>query len=138
MSEFRYNLRVYYEDTDAGGIVYHANYLKFAERARTEALREMGFDNTGLRRDEGIVIVVRKIDIDYLMPARLEDEICVITQVTEIRGSSFWMQQDVESAAGMHSTSKILLVCIDAAESRPKKIPDGLRVALEQHRMLVH
>lgn len=138
MSAFRYNLRIYYEDTDAGGIVYYANYLKFAERGRTEALREMGFDNNGLRQDEGIIIVVRKIDIDYLMPARLEDEVCVVTQVTEIKGSSFWMQQDVEGSAGMHSTLKALLVCIDAVEGRPKKIPDGLRAALEQHKMLVH
>ncbi len=138
MTEFRHNYRIYYEDTDAGGIVYYSNYFKFAERGRTEAMRELGFENSALRDSDGIIIVVRKAEVDYLASARLDDVVTVITEVTDVKNSSFWMQQTIETDHGVCCLIKILLVCIDVLGGRPKKIPDGLRKELESHRMLVH
>ena len=79
-------LRVYYEDTDAAGIVYHANYLKFAERGRTEMLRELGFEHSASREESGTLFTVRRCSIDYLAPARLDDALTVDTRVVEIGG----------------------------------------------------
>src|SRR5712671_6087187 len=84
----RFGLRVYYEDTDAGGVVYYANYLKFAERARTEMLRHVGFEQEALRRTTGRVFAVRHCSADYLAPARLDDELVVETRLTALGGAS--------------------------------------------------
>lgn len=138
MSEFRHNFRVYYEDTDAGGIVYYANYLKFAERGRTETLRSIDFSNSELRDKEGLLIVVRKVDIDYLSSARLDDDLTVITEITDVKGSSFWMQQTMETENGVCAVARVLLVCVDEQEGKPMRIPEHLREALEKNRMLLH
>ena len=76
----RYTLRVYYEDTDAGGVVYHANYLRFAERARTEALRDLGLPHADAGERIGLMFVVRRVEVDYLRPARLDDSLTVVTE----------------------------------------------------------
>src|SRR5471032_1766224 len=89
------SLRVYYEDTDAGGVVYHANYLKFCERGRTELLRALGFSNKSLSEQRGLLFVVRKLEADYLLPAFLEDELEVRTVIAEIKNASFSMRQEV-------------------------------------------
>lgn len=138
MTEFRHSFRIYFEDTDAGGIVYYANYLKFAERGRTEALRGMGFKCSDLAQEQNILPVVRKVEIDYLASARLDDEMTVITEITEVKGSSFWMQQTMETQDRHCAVARILLVCIDMTSGRPVKIPNELRVAFENNRMMMH
>ena len=97
--EFR--LRVYYEDTDAAGIVYYANYLKFIERARTEALLGLGLSQTGLRERFGIVFAVREVAVSYLAPARLEDQLVVTTRAGAIGGARLEMAQDVWRGGGL-------------------------------------
>src|ERR1700722_16228054 len=84
----RYVVRVYYEDTDAGGMVYHANYLRYAERARTEALRSLGIPHAELVRLHNLMFVVRRIKVDYLRPARLDESLIVITQPLQVGGAS--------------------------------------------------
>ena len=138
MSEFRHNFRIYYEDTDAGGIVYYANYLKFAERGRTETLRQLDFSNEDIREKQGLLIVVRKVDINYISSARLDDDLSVITEITEVKGSSFWMRQTMETEHGVCAIARVLLVCVDEQEGKPKRIPEHLRDALENNKMLLH
>src|SRR5271154_7207748 len=89
----RYTLRVYYEDTDAGGVVYHANYLRFAERARTEALRDLGVPHAEMAEQHGLMFMVRRVKLDYLKPARLDDSLLVVTRPLEIRLASMDLQQ---------------------------------------------
>jgi acyl-CoA thioester hydrolase len=133
MTEFRHSFRIYYEDTDAGRIVYNANYLKFAERGRSDTLRELGFQSSVLEEKENILPVVRKIEIDYLMPARLDDMLTVVTEITEVKGSSFWMKQTMEIEKGVCAVAMVLLVCIDADSGKPVKIPSDLRQVFEKH-----
>src|SRR5713101_5932994 len=95
----RFGLRVYYEDTDAGGVVYYANYLKFAERARTEMLRHIGFEQEALRRATGRVFAVRRCSADYLAPARLDDELIVETRLTALGGASLEVEQEIRCGA---------------------------------------
>ena len=83
----RFAIRVYYEDTDAGGVVYHANYLGFAERARTEALRDLGVPHAQMQAQHGLIFMVRRVKLDYLAPARLDDSLSVLTTVTAVRGA---------------------------------------------------
>lgn len=116
-------IRVYYEDTDAGGIVYHANYLRFAERARTEALRAMGFDQSALRAEYGIRFVVRKITCDYLRPAQLDDELYVTASTSEIGRSRFHMRQVVTRGDELLAEMDVVLVCIDES-GRPTRLPE--------------
>lgn len=122
--------RVYYEDTDAGGVVYHANFLKFAERGRTEYLRARGFEHHDLMEKAGILFVVRAMDIDYQAPGKLDDILRIETSVSELKGASFRMRQDIFRdhdnvlLAGMNVT----IVCIDAA-FKAVRLPDELRAA---------
>src|SRR5581483_12088671 len=89
-------VRVYYEDTDAAGLVYYANYLKFAERARTEMLRRLGVEQERLRAETGLVFVVRRCAADYLLPARLDDDLVIVTRLKALRGASLDLDQDVQ------------------------------------------
>jgi acyl-CoA thioester hydrolase len=91
----RYGLRVYYEDTDAGGIVYHAGYLRFAERARTEALRDLGIPHAEMTEHFNLMFVVRQLTIDYVTPARLDDSLTVETSAEEVGGATVTLRQDV-------------------------------------------
>src|SRR3954467_14056691 len=86
--EHRYAVRVYYEDTDAGGVVYHAAYLRFAERARTEALRDLGVPHAEMLAGHNVMFVVRRIEVDYLRPARLDDSLTVVTESLAVGGAS--------------------------------------------------
>jgi acyl-CoA thioester hydrolase len=94
-NSFEYRLRVYYQDTDAGGIVYHANYLNFAERGRTEALREMGIPHAEMVRQHGTLFVVRRVNMDYQRPARLDDELRVVTRIIKVGGASATLCQKI-------------------------------------------
>ncbi len=125
-------IRVYYEDTDAGGIVYYANYLKFMERARTEWLRELGFEQDQLRDEHGVIFVVRSVNIEYFKPALFNDQLNVTVSITELGKTHIICQQQVFKASNadeqeLLTGATVGLVCIDAKRFRPKRIPDALR-----------
>ena len=126
----RLALRVYYEDTDAGGLVYYANYLKFAERARTEWLRALGFENSGLSESAGASWVVRRCEIDYLSPARLDDEVEVRTRVVALGGASADLEQTVLRGAVDLARLLLRLVFVTPA-GKPRRLPAPLRAAMQ-------
>ena len=118
--------RVYYEDTDLAGVVYHANYLRFIERARTEALRDLRVDQVALKRDRGLVFVVRRLTIDYLAPAVFDDLLEVSNRVTRLRGASIEMAQEVWRGADCLCRAAVTVACIDAG-GRPQRLPGDVR-----------
>ena len=125
------DIRVYYEDTDAGGIVFYANHLKFAERGRTEYLRNLGFENKSLMDKQGVIFVVRKIEADYLTPAYLDDMLRMETSVIEMKNASFKMKQSLFRHKELVFSVDVILVCVDRA-GKPVRLPDGLRTAMER------
>ncbi len=129
MTPYRLTLRVYFEDTDAGGIVYQARYLAFAERARTEAMREAGATHAELVTRHGLFFVVRRVEMDYLRPARLDDEIVVVTGPWVMRAASVDVQQRFEVAGAPVAALRIKLACIRSLDGRPARIPDRWRIA---------
>jgi len=124
--EFQWPVRIYYEDTDAGGIVYHANYLKFMERARTEWLRNLGFEQNNLAAEFQIVFVVRKIAIDYLAPGRFDDQIIVLSRVNRLGKVSIEFEQKVTAANHLLTRAEVKVGCIDMQTHRPRDIPRGI------------
>lgn len=127
-----FDIRVYYEDTDAGGIVYYANYLKFAERARTEYLRKYDISNSQMIDRDNIGIVVRHVSADLKSPARLDDLLSVETAVTNSKKASFEMEQKI-SRAGLHLVTIIVkLACIDLSSGKPVAIPSYLQEILHK------
>ena len=108
----RYAVRVYYEDTDAGGIVYHATYLRYAERARTEALRDLGIPHAELVRQCNLMFVVRRVEVDYLRAARLDDSLVVETEVLVAGAASATLRQTVRGAAGVCAVLTVRLACV--------------------------
>ena len=123
--EFKYNTKVYYEDTDAAGIVYYANYLKFLERARSEAIYSMGLTNKKLLNDYGTIIIVKSCKIDYKKPAKFEDSLQIISKIKTINKSSFTMHQMIKRKEEIISESEIVLVTVNV-EGKPIRIPDVL------------
>jgi acyl-CoA thioester hydrolase len=120
-----YPVRVYYEDTDAGGVVYHANYLRFAERARTEALRDLGVPHADMTADHGLMFMVRRVKLDYLEPARLEDSLVVVTRPMAIGGASVELSQMVQRSGGSSLVRlEIQLVCGVAGAGRVARSAD--------------
>ena len=124
--------RVYYEDTDAGGVVYHANYLRYAERARTDALRLAGLEQAALREERGLGFVVRRAEIDFLAPARLDDAITVTTRFKSHRRAGFTLQQVMEVGNVVVAKVEVVIVCIDAA-FKPVALPDDVLEALKAY-----
>ncbi len=122
-------IRVYYEDTDLAGVVYYANYLRFIERARTEALRDLGIDQAALKRDRGLVFVVRRLTIDYLAPAVFDDLLEVRTRITRLRGASLEMAQEVRRGDDCLIRAAVTVACMDGA-GRPQRLPGDVREAL--------
>ncbi len=122
-------LRVYYEDTDLAGIVYYANYLKFIERGRTEFVRARGIDQAALKAEQGIVFAVRRVEADYLSPARFDDLLTVKTTVTDLKGASILMDQDITRDGMTLFRAKVTLVCLNSA-GRAQRMPDAVRAAL--------
>lgn len=125
----RFAVRVYWEDTDAGGIVYYANYLKFAERARSELVRHAGIDQSGLHAAHGIAFAVRRCDIDYRAPARLDDLLEVVTRVDAVGGASLAMAQDVVRGDTLVVRMRVDLVCVNR-DLQPVRLPTDVRHAL--------
>ena len=127
-------IRVYYEDTDAGGIVYHARYLAFGERARTEAMREGGAAHDELSTLHGLIFVVRRAEMDYLRPARLDDLLVVTTQLMALGGASIQVRQDFTVRERPTGVLQVKLACVRQADGRPMRIPDRWRAALSGQR----
>ncbi len=121
-----FSLRVYYEDTDLAGIVYYANYLKFIERARTEFVRGIGIDQTALKDSDGIVFAVRRVEADYLLPARFDDELLVRTTTEAVSGARVVLIQEVEKAGAVMFSARVTLVALDAV-GRPTRLPANIR-----------
>ena len=123
-------VRVYYEDTDLAGIVYYANYLKFIERGRSEWVRACGIDQNALKAGQGIVFAVRKVDADYLKPARYDDVLQVTTQLMTLGGARIELRQEVWRGADRLFSAHVVLVCI-AENGQPARIPAEVRAALQ-------
>ena len=137
-STFTIPVRIYYEDTDVGGVVYYANYLRFLERCRTEWLREIGCHQTELLRDTGIVFVVRSVNVDYLKPARLDDLLTVSLEVEKITRSQIFFHQSVyrmnlDTPDGMEEllSGKVQIVSVNMEKMKISSIPAALRAQLE-------
>lgn len=131
---FELPVRVYYEDTDAAGIVFYANYLKFAERARTELLRKFGIENSGVSSRDGTAFAVRSCNIEYLRPAHLDDMLTIETRITEIGGASMTMTQDVIRDGQMLNQMTVRLVCMyieGESQGKATRIPADVRKVLE-------
>jgi acyl-CoA thioester hydrolase len=122
-------IRVYYEDTDGAGIVYYANYLKFAERGRTEMMRELGFAHSRIEAETGIVFTVRRLAADYREPARLDDWLSVDTTVIELGGATILLDQQIRREGKVLVTLDVLVACV-GRDGRPRRVPAGLRTAL--------
>jgi len=125
-------LRVYYEDTDAAGIVYYANYLRFAERARTEMMRSLGLNHSIMMAAERVVFAVRHCTADFLAPARLDDQLEVVTRITQLRGASLGMEQRVRRDGADLVRMSLKLACMTLS-GRPSRIPGTLRADLKDY-----
>jgi acyl-CoA thioester hydrolase len=126
-NSFTWPVRVYYEDTDSGGVVYHSNYLNFMERARTEWLRSLGFVQTELRRTQGVIFVVREIGIKYHLPARFNDELQVHTELAGVGRSLLRFRQTIVLGNEILTEAEVQVVCIDAERFKPVALPSSIR-----------
>ncbi|MGH8124834.1 MAG: tol-pal system-associated acyl-CoA thioesterase [Rhodanobacteraceae bacterium] len=133
---FRWRTRVYWEDTDAGGVVYHAGYLRFLERARTEWMRMLTVGQDALRRSHGIVFVVRELSIAYDKPARLDDELDSTVCVERVRSASFAVAQEVLRVSdGLTlARARVRIACVDAQAFVPCRIPNEIAASIKGYR----
>ncbi len=133
MSEpFRFPLTVYYEDTDAAGVVYYANYLKFIERARTEWLGSLGFGVAEFEAAHGVVFVVHRMEIDYRLPARLSDHLEATMELAELGRARMVALQQVRRGTSVLAEARVTLACVERASWRPARIPAVLHGRLEK------
>ena len=131
-NSFKYEVKIYYEDTDAGGVVYYANYLKFLERARSEAIYELGLTNKKLLEKYGILIIVKSCNINYKKSARLEDKLNIFSSVKSITKTSLIMKQTIKRKEEIISESDVHLVIVNK-EGKPTKIPKILETAFKKN-----
>ena len=125
-TEYSSKIKVYYEDTDAGGVVYYANYLKYLERARTEAIFSVGISNKKLLNDYNTLIIVKSCNIDYKKSAKLEDVLNIKSKTIEVKNTSFLMQQNIFLGNELVVESQVRLVCVDKL-GKPTRIPQILQ-----------
>ncbi|RUM94707.1 MAG: tol-pal system-associated acyl-CoA thioesterase [Thiothrix sp.] len=130
MRQFTWPVRVYYEDTDAGGVVYYANYLHFMERARTEWLRALGFEQDALRQ-HGILFAVKHVDIDYRRPALFNQSLEVLSTITNMSRVSMTFEQRVMYKLSCLTEANVKVVCLDEATFKPRAIPETMREGLQ-------
>jgi len=126
MNEFTFNLRIYYEDTDAAGIVYYANYLKFMERARAEYLRSVNFNQANLKKD-GYIFVVHSCSVRYLAPAKLDDELNICSKITKLKKTSMLFAQTIMREDNNITTGEFTIACLNADTFKPQLLPPTLR-----------
>lgn len=132
-TDFTWPVRVYYEDTDSGGVVYYANYLKFMERARTEWLRDMGFGQTELLRDHSVIFVVRAVQVEYLRPAKFDDLLAVTVRFHAAGRSWIELDQTVEHPEnGVLVKARVKVVCVNGQTFKPVQIPAPVRASIER------
>jgi acyl-CoA thioester hydrolase len=119
-------VRVYYEDTDMGGIVYYANYLRFIERARSDWVRSLGIDQNAMREEDGIVFAVRRVEADYLLPAKFDDDLLVRTRLTSVTGARLTMAQEVLRDDALLFQAEVTVVCVGEGGA-PARLPANIR-----------
>lgn len=139
MDSFFWNARVYYEDTDAGGVVYYANYLKFMERARSEWLRALGVEQDNLMQDMNVLFAVRSISIDYKKPAKFNDSLIVSVEPHMIKQASITFKQDIHregDETDLLTTSDVNVVCLSANDFAPCAIPKELHQLIKAGEMI--
>ncbi len=128
---YSFPVRVYYENTDAGGVVYHAEYLKFLERARTEWLRHLGFDHQGLARNHRVALIVTSLAVDYVKPARLDDTIAVAVQLESLGKARCVFAQEIRREDEVLLRAKVTVACVTHEGMKPAEIPEPLRRKME-------
>ena len=129
-AEFSFKLRVYIEDTDAGGIVYYVNYLKFMERARTEFMRSMGYGKEYIFNHD-LMFVVRDVAVKYLRPATLDDELEATARVQQVRGALMILRQSVRRGEEILAQGDVTIACVDRAGLKPRRLPPEMVAALQ-------
>ena len=128
--EFSFKLRVYIEDTDAGGIVYYVNYLKFMERARTEFMRAQGYGK-GYIFNHDLMFVVRDVAVTYLLPARLDDELEATASIGRVRGAAMVFHQSVRRGDEILAQGEVTIACVDRAGVKPRRLPPDMAAKLQ-------
>ena len=128
---YSFPVRVYYESTDAGGVVYHGEYFKFLERARTEWLRHLGFEHQGLERDHGMLLVVTSIAIDFVKPARLDDTLAVSVRLESLGKVRCAFEQEIRRDDEVLVSAKVTVACVTGENFKPVEIPEALRKKME-------
>ena len=123
---FEYKFKIYYEDTDAGGVVYYANYLKFIERARSEMINSSGFSNTTLKEKFNLFFIVKYCNIIYRKSAKLDDELIIFSSIVSLSKTSLVMNQDVKRGDELIASAEVCIVAVDL-KGKPNKIPDELK-----------
>ena len=126
MLDFTWQARVYYEDTDSGGVVYYANYLKFLERARTEWLRALGFAQSRLRDEEQKIFVVRQVSIDYLKPAVFDDLLEITVKAAKTGRASLTLEQQILRQSTLLCMASVQIACVNSLNFRPQSLPQAL------------
>ena len=124
-------IRVYYEDTDSGGVVYHSNYLNFMERARTEWLRNLGINQYNLKLTDNMIFIVANLDIKYRKSALLDDELQINTKLENIKACSLLLQQEIYRDTELLTFCSIKVACVDATKFNPLKIPSHIKKLME-------
>ena len=127
-----WSVRIYFEDTDSGGVVYHANYLKFMERARTEWLRSIELDQAKLKLKDNIMFVVAKLNIQFKKPAKFNDELMIITNLEEIGASTIFINQEILKDNHLISSARVEIACINSKLFKPQRIPKEIKQILEK------
>lgn len=127
MADFRFPVRVYWEDTDAGGVVYYANYLRYLERARSEWLRSLGIDQVRLMHEERLQFVVVEANVRYHRPAKFDDELLVSVTLESLRGASLAMRQEIRRGEELLVSAAVRAACVDADTLKPKPLPKVLQ-----------
>ena len=129
-AEFSHKLRVYIEDTDAGGIVYYVNYLKFMERARTEFMRSLGYGKNSIFNYD-LMFVVRDVAVTYMLPARLDDELEATASIARLRGAGIVFHQSVRRGDEVLARGEVTIACVDRAEMKPRRLPPEMAARLQ-------
>jgi len=132
VNQFDWQVRVYYEDTDGGGVVYHSNYLNFMERARTEWLRHLGFEQTYLRDELNLIFVVHSVQISFKKPAKFNDLLNITSQLLKIGRGSFEFLQKISVNQQALVEAQVKVACVDALTFKPVGIPEQIRLKMEQ------
>jgi acyl-CoA thioester hydrolase len=132
MPGFSWPVRVYYEDTDSAGVVYYANYLRYFERARTEWLRALGFEQPAIAEQFGAVFVVRSINVEYLAPARFNDALDISVELIEAGASQIFLQQRVTRGMNTLVEARVRLACVNLSAMKPVRIPGTIRAKINE------